>query len=130
MDICISASQSPRKGERQRTINNICLAFLCSDSKQGNIYDVSAFLLRSSHRREDIKVRVFVSFGFFIFCAPLFFPSTPSISIWVTVTKQKCVITPTSFACRFAHSLPPSRTHRCIQILTDVAPNAHTHTHL
>lgn len=54
----------PEERDRQRTINNICLALLGSDPNQGNIYDVSAFLLRFSSRDEDIKVVVF--------CAPHF----------------------------------------------------------
>lgn len=35
VDICISESLSPRKDMRQRTINNICLAFPGSDPKPG-----------------------------------------------------------------------------------------------
>lgn len=58
---CISV---PEERDRQRTINNICLAFFGSDPKQGNIYDVSAFLLRLSSQNEDIKVGVFCALHF------------------------------------------------------------------
>lgn len=56
---CISV---PEERDRQRTINNICLAFLGSPPKQGNIYDVSAFLLRFSSRNEDISHDVLCAF--------------------------------------------------------------------
>lgn len=105
----------PEERDRQRTINNICLAFLGSDPKQGNIYDVSAFLLRFGNGYEDIKVGVF--------CAAYF--SNLNVT---DNNKTNNVITPTSFACWFSLSFPLSRSQRYTQILTDVPLNSHAHT--
>lgn len=75
----------PEEIDRQRTINNICLAFFGSDPKQGNIYDVSAFLLRLSSRNEDIKVTMFRA------------PHFPNLN-FSDNNKTNNVITLTSFA--------------------------------
>lgn len=88
----------PEERDRQRTINNICLAFLGSDSKQGNICDVSAFLLHFSNRNEDIKVGVFCALHF----SDLNFSDN---------NKTNSVITLPSFAYWFAHCLSLSLPH-------------------
>lgn len=85
---CISV---PEEGGRQRTINNICLAFLCRNSKKGNIYDVCAFLLCSGRHQQDTQPgRAFSSSARLPFL----------ISTSATIKKKQAVsLPPLRFAC-------------------------------